>query len=61
LYRHFILPEIARFAAGSYRRHRLTVPTRALFGAEEPGVRPGLLDGHGDVADDLSGELVEGV
>jgi pimeloyl-ACP methyl ester carboxylesterase len=60
LYRHFILPEIARFGSGSYRRQRLTVPTRAFFGAEEPGVRPGLLDVHGDVADDLAGELVEG-
>lgn len=60
MYRRCILPEMRRFMGGTYRRRRLTVPTVALQGAEEPGVRPGAMDVHGDVADDLTGELVPG-
>ena len=60
LYRHHILPEVRRLMAGAYRRRRLTVPTVALFGGEEAGVRPGMMDVHGDRADHLTGELVPG-
>ena len=60
LYRHLILPEMRRMVATRAYRGRLTVPTVALMGAAEPGVRLGDLDVHGDVADDLAGHLVEG-
>jgi pimeloyl-ACP methyl ester carboxylesterase len=59
LYRHLILREMGRMAAGAYRRRRLTVPTVALVGAADAGVRPGMLDVHGDQADDLAGHLVD--
>ena len=61
LYRNLILPEMGRFlASGSYRKRRLRVPTVALMGGADPGVGPGMLDVHGDQADDLVGHLVEG-
>ncbi len=61
LYRRLILPEMGRFmASGAYRTRRLTVPTVALMGAADVGVQPGMLDVHGDKADDLEGHLVDG-
>jgi pimeloyl-ACP methyl ester carboxylesterase len=61
LYRRLILPEMARLiATGRYRTHRLTVPTVCLLGGADPGVRPGMLDVRGDVADDLAGHVVDG-
>lgn len=60
LYRNLILPEMGRFASGTYRKRRLTVPTVSLMGAAEPGARPGMLSVHGDQADDLVGHLVDG-
>jgi pimeloyl-ACP methyl ester carboxylesterase len=60
LYRSLILPEMGRLALGAYRRRRLTVPTVSLMGAAEAGARPGMLDVHGDQADDLVGHLVDG-
>lgn len=60
LYRHLILPELSRFFTASYRKRRLTVPTVALVGGADAGVRPGMLDVHGDPADDLAGHLVDG-
>lgn len=59
LYRNLILPEMRRFAA-TYRKRRLTVPTVALMGGADPGVRPGMLDAHGTQADDLVGHVVDG-
>jgi pimeloyl-ACP methyl ester carboxylesterase len=60
LYRNLILPEMGRFmASGTYRKRRLTVPTVSLLGGADAGVRPGMLDVHGDRADDLIGHLVD--
>lgn len=59
LYRHLILREMSRFSSGTYRKRRLTVPTVALVGADDAGVRPGMLDVHGNQADDLVGHLVD--
>ncbi|HEY6746491.1 MAG TPA: alpha/beta hydrolase [Mycobacteriales bacterium] len=61
LYRNLILPEMSRFLASrAYRGRRLTVPTVSLVGAADAGVRPGMLDVHGDQADDLAGHLIDG-
>ena len=60
LYRRSILPEMGRFLAGSDRTRRLTVPTVALLGGADAGIRPGMLDVHGDQADDLVGHVVDG-
>ena len=60
LYRHLILPEMGRLASGAYRKQRLTVPTVSLLGGADAGARPGVLDVHGDQADDLVGHLVDG-
>jgi pimeloyl-ACP methyl ester carboxylesterase len=61
LYRHLILPEMSRFmTAGGYRARRLSVPTVSLVGGADAGVREGMLDVHGDRADDLVGHVIEG-
>ena len=61
LYRKLILPEMRRFlASGAYRKRRLTVPTVSLLGGADAGVRPGMLDVHGNQADDLVGHVVDG-
>ncbi len=60
LYRKAILPEMGRLLAGSDRKRRLTVPTVALLGGADAGIRPGMLDVHGDQADDLVGHVVDG-
>ena len=60
LYRNLVLPEMGRFFSAGYRRRRLTVPTVALVGGEDAGGRPGMLDVHGDPADDLVGHVVDG-
>lgn len=60
LYRNLILPEMGRFFSAAYRKRRLTVPTVTLVGGADAGVRPGMLDVHGDQADDLAGHLVPG-
>jgi pimeloyl-ACP methyl ester carboxylesterase len=59
LYRHFILPEAVRMLTGHYRGTRLVTPTRVLYGAEDPIVRPELLSGYED-ADDLTVDRVDG-
>lgn len=61
LYRKLILTEMGRFiASGRYRKQRLTVPTICLLGGADAGVRPGMLDVHGDAADDLVGHIIDG-
>jgi pimeloyl-ACP methyl ester carboxylesterase len=47
-------------ASAAYRKRRLTVPTVSLMGGADAGVRPGMLDVHGDHADDLTGHIVDG-
>ena len=58
LYRGLILPEIARIARGRYRDQRLTAPTVILCGADDPVMRPELLGGYENNADDLTIEVV---
>lgn len=58
LYRGLILPELVRIARGRYRSQRLTTPTVILCGADDPVMRPELLGGYEDHADDLTIEVV---
>ena len=58
LYRGLILPELGRIARGVYRKQRLTPPTVILCGADDPVMRPELLGGHEDNAEDLTIEVV---
>lgn len=60
LYRKLVVPEMGRFFSGAYRKRRLTVPTVALVGGADAGVRAGMLDVPGDQADDLVGHIVDG-
>jgi pimeloyl-ACP methyl ester carboxylesterase len=45
-------------ARGTYRKLRLTAPTRILFGARDRYVSPKLLEGYEPYADDMRVELV---
>jgi pimeloyl-ACP methyl ester carboxylesterase len=45
-------------ATGRWRGHRLTVPTRIVFGAHDRYVSPRLLPGYEAHADDMEAELV---
>ncbi len=58
LYRGLILPEIGRIATGRYRSQRLSTPTVVLCGADDPVMRPELLGGYEDHADELTIEVV---
>jgi pimeloyl-ACP methyl ester carboxylesterase len=60
LYRGFILPEASRITRGAYRGRRLSTPTRLLVGAEDPVVRPELLGGYEEHADDLTIAVIPG-
>jgi pimeloyl-ACP methyl ester carboxylesterase len=59
LYRTFQLREIVPLLRGRYRRTRLTVPTRLLFGTDDLVLRPFLLEDYSQHADAMSIELVE--
>ena len=50
---------MGRFST-AYRKRRLTVPTVALLGGADAGVRTGMLEVHGNQADDLVGHVVYG-
>jgi pimeloyl-ACP methyl ester carboxylesterase len=60
LYRDFIVPLFPRVLAGRYRSMRLSTPTRILYGSQDWAMRPELLGGYDDHADDLALERVEG-
>lgn len=60
-YRTFQLRELPALAAGRYVRERLRVPTHLLVGAEESVIKPAMLAGAEDHADDLAIEIVPGV
>ena len=60
LYRHVILPEAARIAAGRYRKSRLRTPTHVVIGSEDPNIRPEFLHGFEEYVDDLKVEYVDG-
>jgi pimeloyl-ACP methyl ester carboxylesterase len=60
MYRVFNLKEVPPMMRGRYLRMRLTVPTLVLFGEDDFAIRPELLDGHGDHADEFRVERVHG-
>jgi len=60
LYRGLVLREVGRITMGRYRDRRLTTPTVVVCGSEDPVMRPELLGGYEDHADDLSIEVVRG-
>jgi pimeloyl-ACP methyl ester carboxylesterase len=59
-YRNFIQPEAVRILTGSYRSNQLSTPTRVLAGADDPNIRPDILHGFDDHADDLKLKYVDG-
>jgi pimeloyl-ACP methyl ester carboxylesterase len=58
LYRVFQLKEVVPVLRGRYARDRLTVPTKLLFGIDDAVLRPELLAGYEDHADEMEVELV---
>jgi pimeloyl-ACP methyl ester carboxylesterase len=60
MYRVFNLREGWPILRGRYARQRLTVPTRMLFGTDDPALRPETLAGYQRHADDMELELVPG-
>jgi pimeloyl-ACP methyl ester carboxylesterase len=59
MYRTFQLKELWPVVRGRYAGTRLTVPTKIVFGVDDPVLRPELLAGHERHADSLEVELVE--
>jgi pimeloyl-ACP methyl ester carboxylesterase len=60
LYRSFQLREVVPVLRGRYADERLTVPTLLLFGVDDAALRPELLAGYEDHADEMEVELVRG-
>ena len=60
LYRVFQLKEVWPILRGRYADSRLTVPTRLLFGVDDAVLRPELLRGYEQHAEDMEVELVRG-
>lgn len=60
MYRVFNLREQLPLLRGRYDHTRLTVPTRLLFGTDDAALRPELLAGYQNHADDMEVELVDG-
>ncbi len=58
MYRVFNLREAPAIMRGRYAKQRLTVPTLMLFGSDDQALRPELLEGYEDHADDMQVELV---
>jgi len=58
MYRSFQLREVPALLRGRYAEARLTVPTLLLFGVEDAILRPELLDGYEEHADEMTVELV---
>ena len=59
LYRTFLVKEFPAIAAGRYRKERLTVPTRMLFGVDDFAISPALLRRDTrEFADDFEIEFV---
>jgi len=59
MYRTFQLRELLPIVRGRYAGTRLTVPTKVVFGVDDPALRPELLAGHERHADAMEVELVE--
>lgn len=60
LYASFVTRELPAILRGRYRGERLTTPTLFLHGLDDRVVRPDLLRGYEDHADDLQLEFVPG-
>jgi pimeloyl-ACP methyl ester carboxylesterase len=60
MYRVFNLRETMPIVRGRYAGKRLTVPTRMLFGTGDKALRPEILDGYEQHADDMEVEFVTG-
>jgi len=60
LYRSFQLREVTPLLRGRYARQRLTVHTHLLFGVDDAALRPELLAGYEEHADEMTVELVRG-
>ena len=58
MYRVFNLRETLPIVRGQYTHQRLTVPTRLLFGTDDPALRPEILAGYELHADDMKVELL---
>lgn len=58
MYRTFHLREMLPIARGRYAGARISVPTRFLFGEDDPALRPRLLAGADRHIDDVEIELV---
>jgi pimeloyl-ACP methyl ester carboxylesterase len=59
LYRVFNMREAIPIVAGRYADKRLEVPTRLVIGADDPVVRPQLIEGYERHADQMEVEVVE--
>lgn len=59
-YRSFLLREVGPLIRGRYRSERLRTPTVWLHGEDDPVLRPHMIAGCEEHADDLSVELVQG-
>jgi pimeloyl-ACP methyl ester carboxylesterase len=59
VYRVFNLREAPAIMRGRYAKQRLTVPTLMLFGTGDKALRPELLAGYQDHADEMEVELVD--
>ncbi len=58
MYRVFNLRETQPIVRGRYAHQRLTVPTRMLFGTGDKALRPEILEGYENHADDMEVEFV---
>ena len=58
MYRVFNLRETQPIVRGRYAHQRLTVPTRMLFGTGDKALRPEILAGYENHADDMEVEFV---
>jgi pimeloyl-ACP methyl ester carboxylesterase len=61
IYRTFQTHDLLAIARGRYRHKRLRTPTLFLHGADDRVIRPALLRGFKEHADDLRLELLQGV
>ena len=60
MYRVFNMHEALPIMRGRYAHRRLTVPTRLLFGTDDRALRPEVLAGYREHAEDMEVELVPG-
>ena len=58
IYRTFVLREQAPLIRGRYMSSRLTVPTRLLVGTRDAVIKPPLIAGWQEHADEMSVELI---